>query len=124
MTPRLEIRMTETMGRGVFACAPIAAGEELGTWHTLHIPPTEVSVMAGTEISRFWFEDEADGGAFVVFGMIELVNHSRDPNCDRRWTMTEAGEVVTLYAIRPIPAGEQLTMDYKFDGKPGDPAWA
>lgn len=124
MSTRLEVRMTRTMGRGVFAREAIAAGTEIGTFHSLRIPPTEVRQMAGTEISRFWFEDDDDGSAFVVFGPIELVNHSRAPNCDRRWVRTEAGEVVTLFAVRPIAAGEQLTIDYEFEGRPDDPEWA
>lgn len=81
-------------------------------------------MLAGTEISRFWFVDEIDRSAFLVFGPIELVNHCRTPNCDRRWTRTEVGEVVTLFAVAPIEPGEQITIDYELDGRPDDTDWA
>lgn len=124
MISRCEVRMTTTMGRGLFAREPIAAGENLGTFHTIRIPPDEVKALQGGTLSRFWFEDEADGSAFIVLGDIELVNHSRTPNCERRWYQEACGELVEFYALRDIAADEQLTMDYEFDGTPDDPEWA
>jgi hypothetical protein len=118
------VRMTPTMGRGVFAARAIAMGETLGVFHTLRLPPAEVKAMAGSTLSQFWFEDDADGSAFVVFGWIELVNHSLTPNCDRTWAASPEGEVVTLFAVRAIAADEQLFLDYRFDANPGNPAWA
>lgn len=112
------------MGRGLFALASIPSAAVLGQFYTIRIPPAEVARMAGGEISRFWFEDDGDGSAHVVLGPIELVNHSREPNCDRSWALSPAGEVVTLFAVRDIAPGEQLTIDYKFSGGPDDPPWA
>lgn len=124
MNPKLEVRMTNTMGRGVFARAPVAEGELLGTFHSICIPPAEVPPLVGTTLSRFWFEDEADGSALLALGEIEFVNHSRTPNCEQRWRDGVGGAVVEFYALRAIAAGEQLTMDYEFDGGPDDPDWA
>lgn len=124
MDRRCEVRMTDIMGRGVFAREPIAAGDILGTFHTIRIPLVEVNTMAGSTLSRFWFEDEADGSAILVLGEIELMNHSRTPNCDRRWRADPTGELAELYALRDIAAGEQLTIDYEFDGTAEDPHWA
>lgn len=124
MDPRLTVTMTRTMGRGVLARAPIAAGSPLGRFHTIRIPPDEVARMKHGTLSRFWFEDERDGAAFIVLGVIELINHSLEPNVDRRWSASEEGEMVELYALRDIAAGEQLFLDYRFDGAASDPAWA
>jgi hypothetical protein len=121
--PRLEVRMTDTMGRGVFAVAPIRRAATLGTCFTITLPAAEVAVMAGTTPSRFWFED-ADGSAALALGIIELINHSPEPNVDRRWIDTPAGPVVQIFALREIAAGEQLYLDYKFDGAADDPPWA
>jgi SET domain len=120
----ITVRMTPTMGRGVFAAHAIPADEELGVFHTLRLPPVEVVAMAGSTLSHFWFEDDNDGSAFVVFGWIELVNHSLAPNCDRRWADTPEGAVVTLFSNRAIAQGEQLFIDYKFDATARNPAWA
>lgn len=120
----LEVRLTETMGRGVFARAQIDQGQVIGRFHALRLPAEEVRAFACGELSRFWFEDDSDGSAFVVFGLIELVNHSPAPNVDRQWHTTAMGPIVELFSLRAIAAGEQLFLDYKFDGGSGDPPWA
>ena len=116
--------MTQTMGRGVFASRDIAAGDVLGEFHSIRLPPEEVRACKGSTLSHFWFEDDADGAAFVVLGWIELVNHSTAPNADRAWRQSAEGEVVTLYALRPIAAGEQLFIDYRFEAGGEKPVWA
>ena len=120
----ITVRMTPTMGRGVFAGRAIARGEVLGEFHAIRLPPHEVAAMKGSTISQFWFEDDADGAAFVVLGWIEMVNHSLTPNTDRSWRATPEGEVVTVFALRHIAADEQLFIDYRFDTKADNPPWA
>lgn len=120
----VRVRMTPNMGRGVFAACDIAAGEVLGEFHSIRVPPEEVAAGKGSTLSRFWFEDDADGAAFVVLGWIELVNHSTAPNADRNWRPSAEGEVVSLYATRQIAVGEQLFIDYRFDLDGERPAWA
>ena len=119
----IHVCMVPGMGRGVFAARAISAGETLGAFHTIALPAHEVAGMAGSTLSRFWFED-ADGSAFVVLGWIELINHSLAPNVDRSWQETPEGEVVTVFATRAIKAGEQLLLDYKFEAGGDNPAWA
>jgi uncharacterized protein len=124
----MQIKMTPTMGRGVFATRAVAQGETLGEFHTLRIPPDEVATMRRTLpgeglLSRFWFEDDADGSAFVALGWIELVNHSLSPNVDRSWHDSPEGDVVTLFALRDIQAGEQVFIDYRFDADRSKPEW-
>lgn len=120
----ITVKMTPPMGRGVFAARPMRRGEVLGEFHTIRLPPHEVAAMAGSTLSQFWFEDDADGAAFVVLGWIEMVNHSLAPNVDRAWRARPEGAVVTITALRDIEPGEQLFIDYKFDAKAENPPWA
>ena len=120
----ITVKMTPTMGRGVFAARGIAAGETLGVFYTIWLPPHEVAAMSGSTLSHFWFEDDADGSAFVVLGWIEMVNHSLTPNVDRTWASTPEGEVVTAIAARAIEVGEQLFIDYRFEEAKDKPVWA
>lgn len=120
----ITVQMTPTMGRGVFAARAIAIGETLGVFHTIHLPAHEVAEMTGSTLSNFWFENDADGSAFVVLGWIELVNHSLKPNADRSWDGSPEGCVVTVFAASDIAQGEQLFIDYKFDVGAENPAWA
>jgi hypothetical protein len=122
--PAITVQSTPTMGRGVFAARAIGEGETLGVFYTIHLPPHEIARMAGSTLSHFWFEDDADQSAFIVLGWIELVNHSASPNLDRRWEMTSQGAVVTVFALRDIPSGVQCFIDYKFDARAVNPAWA
>jgi len=123
MISPVTVRLTPTMGRGVFAARAIAHGETIGVFHTIHLPAREVATMAGSTLSHFWFED-VDGSAFIVLGWIEMINHALTPNTDRSWHATPEGEVVTLFATREIAVGEQLFIDYKFDAHTSNPAWA
>ena len=120
----ITVRMTPSMGRGVFAGRAIARGELLGEFFTIRLPAGEVKKMAGTSLSTFWFEDGPGGDAFVVLGWIELVNHSLTPNTDRSWRPTPEGEIVSVHAVRDIALGEQLFIDYRFDPRASNPPWA
>lgn len=120
----VRVRMAPGMGRGVFASRAIRAGEVLGEFHTIRLPANEVAAARGSTLSQFWFEDDADGSAFLVLGWIELINHSSTPNADRSWRASAEGEVVTLYATHAIAAGEQLFIDYRFDASGEVPDWA
>ena len=120
----ITVKMTPTMGRGVFATGSMPRGFVLATFHTIRLPPHEVRAMAGGTLSHFWFEDDADGAAFVVLGWLEMVNHATAPNLDRTWHVTPEGEVVTLFCVRDIASGEQLFIDYRFTPGSANPAWA
>lgn len=125
--PPVTIRMTETMGRGVFAARSIASGEILAEFHTIRLPVDDVAATKAARgvLMNYWFEDDADGSALIVLGWLELVNHKRPPNLDRLWRDTPEGAVVTVIAARDIKAGEQLYIDYRFDpAAPNMPAWA
>ena len=56
-------------------------------------------------LDKFWRIDGAVGG-----GGAQFINHSCDPNL--RWRVL--GERVSCQSVRPIAAGEELTLDYHF----------
>jgi hypothetical protein len=104
LDPRVEVRSSGIEGRGLFATAPIAAGEV-------------VEMLGGKPYAD---EDRAGLGpsahsSLAIDESINLVqaaddpaqygNHSCDPNL---WMADE----VTVIARRPIEAGEELTIDY------------
>lgn len=111
----IYVRMTESMGRGVFAVSDIKAGTEMGRWHTL---PTVAHV---SPVSEYVFVGD-DGRACVVFGWLSLVNHGV-PNILKVWEQTPEVEVAVAVAARDIAAGEQLFHDYGF-AEAERPAWA
>lgn len=99
---KLELRPA-AFGQGVFSLEPIAPG-------------TEVLRFGGELFSRL--QDLDDLHHFIQLGpslflgpsgeLDDYVNHSCLPNCGLRLRGVE----LTLVAIEPIEAGQELTFDY------------
>lgn len=105
LDPRLEVRPSPIEGLGLFARAPIRAGEVVIRWGGTIAPVSELENLirrerydcaALTEDSMIVF-DEGDP---VIHG-----NHSCDPNL---WM---AGQL-EISARRDIAPGEEATIDY------------
>lgn len=105
--PRLTAQPSLLGGRGLFADAPILAGEALLRWggvvYTLadlragKANPETIAVLD----RDLYLADPAD----AVLEDEYFLNHSCDPNS---WML----DAVTLAARRPIAAGEEITADY------------
>jgi hypothetical protein len=117
---RIEIRESAIAGRGMFALAPIAAGETVIVWGGWECTSEDVAAgrvapRSTVYIGEDWFlgahvgeydREQTDRGDFI--------NHACDPNV---WLADEN----TLVARRDIAAGEELTMDYAlFEGDEDD----
>ena len=93
----LTIKESEINGLGLHATEDLKAGLFLGVTHVW-------------ETKRWdWIRTPLGG----------FINHSETPNC---YINTE-NEDRTLYSIRPIKAGEEITVYYRFesyDGMTGD----
>jgi len=117
--PRIEIRPSPIHGLGMFATAPIKAGEVVNIWGgTLLLTKEDIeggkveewrakgcvwaTIGEGLYLASLLGEDDKD--------LTNLINHSCDPNV---WMQDE----VTLVARRDIAVGEELTVDYAmFEG--------
>jgi hypothetical protein len=111
LDPRLTLRPSPIGGRGLFAQAPIAAGEVVIIWGgTLFTdadiadgrvaPGSTVAIGEGLYLGSApgtYVRERDDLGDFI--------NHSCDPNV---WLQDE----VTSVARREISVGDELTMDY------------
>jgi uncharacterized protein len=110
---RFMVRNTRTMGRGVFAIVPVAAGELIGLFPTVLIEAWQRPALENTVISQFWFIGDRD--AALVMGFPELINHSEHANVGHRFMASLTGEVAEFRAVRGIQEGEQLFLNYGFD---------
>jgi SET domain-containing protein len=111
---RIQARKSGVHGKGVFALAPIAAGEtiieytgEMIDWEeALRRHPHDPHDPNHT----FYFHIDEDHVIDALYGgnSSRWINHSCEPNC-------EADEVdgqVFIKALRNIAAGEELNYDY------------
>lgn len=97
----LEIRMTENMGRGVFATQPIRRGTCIATCQGWLAPTDELNdswlaMQVGLDL---WLCSDGEN-------LDDCINHSCDPNAG-----FVTGEPV-LFALRDIAEGEQIAWDY------------
>jgi hypothetical protein len=113
-------RASHIQGRGLFAIAPIAAGQivavkaghvvDTATLHGLpeRLQNSEIQIADGMHLVAL---EEAEYEPVMLF-----INHSCEPN------VGFAGNIV-LVAMREVAAGEELTTDYAFfDDHPGQMA--
>ena len=113
-SPKLELRAMGRKGRGVFAAAPIAAGELLETAPTVDLTERDTDTIVGTTLDNYYFAHPADPeGGLLVFGLSSLVNHAARPNAETAGRKVEGlGWLLDLRALRAIARGEELTRRY------------
>src|ERR1051326_6068707 len=103
--PRIEIRTSPLEGRGMFATAPIQAGEKVvvfGGGYT-----DEEGAREAQREKKFVMQWDENIYSVEGSGVAEgyFINHSCDPN-------TWMQDAFTLIARRDIQTGEELTADY------------
>lgn len=111
---RIQVRRSGVHGKGVYALAPLKAGErlveytgELITWsEALRRHPHDPTQPHHT----FYFHIDDAHVIDAKFGgnSSRWINHSCVPNC----TATQEGQRVFIDALRDIEAGEELFYDY------------
>ncbi|MCL6609759.1 MAG: SET domain-containing protein-lysine N-methyltransferase [Geminicoccaceae bacterium] len=110
----LQLRAIPGKGRGVFARRPIPAGRLLCRCPTLRLGFEDCARLNETALAKHFFTgDGPEFEAWLALGLLTLVNHGRPPNAD--WRYVDGGPLgclVELVAVRPIAAGEEITIDY------------
>lgn len=87
----LTIKKSKVHGLGLFATEDIKAGHDFGETH----------VFVVNNNRREWVRTPLGG----------FINHNEIPNC---YINTES-EDRTLYTVRPIKKGEEITVYYRFE---------
>ena len=91
----LSIMESSIEGLGLYAQIDFSAGEIFGETH----------VFAVSTNRREWVRTPLGG----------FINHSENPNC---YISTDTEERI-LHSVRPIKAGEELTVYYRFESYDG-----
>lgn len=107
-SPKLEVRDC-SIGRGIFAKAPIRKGEVVQDWSTGpgHFLPTKEAASHEKKGNHFIVQVEEESYLVAVDGPepADFINHSCDPTCGIRGRLT-------VVALRDIARDEQITFDY------------
>jgi SET domain-containing protein len=109
---RVEVRDSLIAGRGLFARAPIRAGERVLEYLGERITKEESlrRCEAGNPFI-FSLDEHFDLDGAVEWNPARFANHSCTPNCE---TEDDEGRIWVV-ALRDIAPGEELTYNYNFD---------
>lgn len=97
----------DSLGKGVFAERPFGAGELLAVWGGRVISTAEIDILPPLE-RAYVLQVEDDLHLLTPrtdISSADFINHSCDPNAG-------LASSVSLVALRPIAAGEEVCYDY------------
>lgn len=112
---RITVRRSSIAGRGVFALTPIRRGTRIAEYRGQRITWAEADRRYDDDSAEvthtflFTLDDTHVIDATYGGNSARYINHSCDPNCE---SVLEDGRVF-IEAIRHIPAGVELTYDYR-----------
>lgn len=102
--PRTRVRPSPIHGRGLFTEVDVAEGQLLGVLDGQAVDPTvRPEVLFGEEWNALAEDRLLVRPIRTKYGFI---NHAPDPNCE----LVDEGRVIR--ALRDVPAGTELTLDY------------
>jgi uncharacterized protein len=106
------IRRIPGKQRGIVAIQPIPARTEIVSCPVVMYDWTDAGRIEKTRLGDYSFRFGEEGQrACIVLGVISLCNHDDSPNAEV--VCHEADELMTLVAIRPIAAGEEICIRYR-----------
>jgi hypothetical protein len=112
----IEVRSSPIHGRGAFAGGMLRRGEVFHTAHMLVFDCAQSAAIARTAAAFYVFhvddcpgepEHEVTG---IALSPISFVNHARP--CNASFAVDAVSRTVSFTALRDIPAGEEITIDY------------
>jgi SET domain-containing protein len=106
------IRRIRGKGRGVVATRDVPAGTEIVTCPVIVYDSADAGRIEKTRLGDYNFRfGEQSQRSCIVLGVISLCNHSDRPNAEVVCRADE--EAMTLVALQPIAAGEEICIRYR-----------
>jgi len=105
----LIIKNSQINGRGVFATQSFMVGDMIETCPVVLLPKSDRALIEKTVLYNYDFSWDKDQGA-IAFGYSSLYNHSSTPNATYQKIFDQ--QLITYHCIRPIQAGEEITVAY------------
>lgn len=94
------------------ACAEfIPKGELIELCPVIVLSPKDTELVHKTKLHDYYFVwDLETKSSAIALGFGSLYNHSDTPNAE--FELMIADEMIRIYAIADIPAGEEICLDY------------
>ena len=98
-------------GRGVFATRRFAAGETIEVCPVIVLTESDARALDHTGLFHYYFGWGNDGQAAAIgLGYSSLYNHADSPNATHMKNL--ADQTITITALRPIAAGDEILIRY------------
>lgn len=119
----IEIRSTESKGRGMFALEDIPAYQIIETAPVIVMSAEERKLLDQTLLHDYIFEWTPDGQqqCIMALGNVPIYNHSYASNAE--YTMDYENQSISIQSVRDIAAGEEVTINYNGDWNDEKPLW-
>ncbi len=110
--PDVNVATSPGRGRGVFAARRFEPGETIEVCPTIALSEADARKLDATGLYDYYFGWGEDGTqAAIALGYGSLYNHSLTPNAENRKNF--AAGSMSIVAVRPIAAGEEIFIRYE-----------
>lgn len=115
--PGLYITYSEGKGRGVFTSQEIEEGDVIEVCPVIIVPKAELPIIHKTVLHDYYFlwGHELEDCA-IALGFGSIYNHELHPNAN--FILDIEQKTIDIEAIKHIPAGSEITLNYH--GEPGN----
>ena len=119
----IAIKHTEEKGRGVFALEDIPAYQCIETAAVIVMTTQERVLLDQTLLHDYIFEWTPNGEqqCIMALGNVPIYNHSYASNAE--YAMDYEAQTISIMSVRPIVAGEEITINYNGDWNNETPLW-
>jgi uncharacterized protein len=118
----LVIKDAGKKGRGVFTNRDIPVGKVIEVAPVIVLSEADRKQVEKSKLFFYifaWGDNEKQGA--VGLGYISMYNHASPSNCE--YSMDYEKQIIILKSMRPIEAGEELTINYSGDWDNNTPVW-
>lgn len=127
MNNLIEIKkISEKKGRGLIAKKLIKKDTIVGICPVLLLPNSDWEQIQDTVIYDYCYtwDDPKYNGEFMnvlALGIMQMMNHSYNPNVRYEYDYDE--NIISFIAIKDIPKGIELTVNYNGNVEDKSPVW-
>ena len=121
--PDIYIANAESKGRGIYCKTDLPADVVIEIAPVIVMSEDDRKLLDKTLLHDYIFEWTPDGARMccMALGYVPIYNHSYTSNCE--YVMNYEEQTISILTMRPIPAGEELTINYNGDWNDSKPLW-
>jgi SET domain-containing protein len=108
------VKRIRKKGWGAFCSKKIPKGTIFHVSTLLVLTKRESRLMSGSSLEPYWYAFSGDRRA-IALGLGSILNHEGEANCSYHFSKVK--RTLSFYALRDIPAHQELTHDYGWSSK-------